>query len=70
MSDTYYMGITKSEIQDVLDDRIGEEGLEPEEVDALLDHIKFEFNWEHVFEQIKNIADEWIPDRKSHMGRD
>ena len=66
----HVMGISKSEIQDVLDDLTNEEGLEPEEVDAMVDHVIHEFSWEQVFAQIVAIAEEWVPDRKSHMGLD
>ena len=70
MPDTYHMGITTKEIKDVLEQDSLAKDVDVDEMDVLLDHIRFEFDWSSVYQQIKDIAGEWIADKDSHMGRD
>lgn len=70
--DPYLLGLHKSEVCDLIDKKFSDDVYRFKEGDmeALLNYIFNKFNWENVYEQIEDIAGEFIADIKTHMGRD
>lgn len=68
--DPYFLGLRNSEMQDLINEKfsIHVRHFREGDMEAVLNYVVHEFNWQRVYDQIENIADKFIADLDAQRG--